>query len=112
MELISPLQTLKTRTALAEGYALLTAALLRAVNIPAVTIVGLAVKENKIQGPHAWNEAYIEDHWINLDTTWDAGYIKGNFEEGLKFNRNPTKQNYDLPNTEFKKTHQPIIDIR
>ena len=112
VQLISPLQTLKTRTALAEGYSLLTAALLRAVNIPAVTIVGLAVKENKIQGPHAWNEAYIEDHWVNLDTTWDAGVITGNFEEGLVFNRRPTKLNLDLKDSEFKKTHKAVIDIR
>lgn len=105
LKLVSPIETLKSKKALAEGYSLLTAALLRAVNIPAVTIIGAAKKENKIQGLHAWNEAYIDDQWINLDTTWDAGKIKGNLEEGLTFISHPTKKYLAQPTSDFKKTH-------
>ena len=112
MDLVSPLKTLETKTAVAEGYSLLTAALLRAVNIPTVTIIGLALNEGEAQGPHAWNEAYIKDRWVNLDTTWDAGGTTGNFDEGLTFVSKPSRNFLDMPDAEFRKTHQAVIDFK
>ena len=70
--------------AVCEGYATLTAALLRAVNIPAKTVNGYGLNASDISGwtqrrlsgaetNHSWNEAYINDRWIIIDTTWDCG---------------------------------------
>lgn len=112
LDLISASKTLKRKTAICEGYALLTAALLRAVGIPAVTIVGLAIKDNEAQGSHAWNEAYIDDRWVNLDTTWDAGGVTGNLQQGLTFVSRPSMKHFDMPDVVFKKTHKAIIDIK
>lgn len=112
LQLISPVVTLETKTAVAEGYSLLTAALLRAVNIPAVTIIGIALRDGQPQGPHAWNEAYVENRWINVDTTWDSGGTTGNFEQGLKFVSRPTKKHLDMPDFEFKKSHRAVIDVK
>lgn len=112
LDLISTSNTLKRRIAVAEGYSLLTAALLRAVNIPTVVVIGYALKDGTAQGVHTWNEAYLDDRWINLDTTWDAGGITGNPEQGLKFVSRPSRQHLDMPDTEFKKTHKVVFDIK
>ena len=112
MQLISAKAVLLNKISVAEGYALLTAALLRAVNIPAVTIAGVALLNDEVQGPHAWNEAFVEGRWINLDTTWDSGGVNGNLDEGLTFVKNPSRRFFDTPDAEFKKTHRALIDIR
>ncbi len=112
LELIAASKTLERRKAIAEGYSLLTAALIRAVNIPAVTVVGYALKGKEVQGAHAWNEAYVDDRWINLDTTWDAGGITGNMDEGLSFVSRPARDFFDMPDSEFKKTHKAVFDIK
>ncbi len=66
-------------------FAVLTAAMCRAVGIPARIVTGLVYtktfgnKEN-VFGGHAWVEAYVGDKWIGLDATrapkgFDAGHI-------------------------------------
>jgi hypothetical protein len=66
-------------------FAVLTAAMCRAVGIPARVVTGLVYtktfgnKEN-VFGGHAWVEAYVGDKWIGLDATrtpkgFDAGHI-------------------------------------
>jgi len=75
---------LKNRLAICEGYSNLTAALLRASDIPAKTVSGhgrLTAKtgdwtQNQLSGKdinHFWNEAYIDGRWVIIDTTWDCG---------------------------------------
>ena len=69
-------------------HAVLTAALCRAVGIPAQVVTGLAYVEEwrTVQngfGGHAWTRAYIGDKWIGLDAAfrgaglggYDAGHI-------------------------------------
>ena len=75
--------TLKNRRAVCNGYSNLTAALLRAVGIPAKTVNGFGRTtrtggwtQSKISGNstnHVWNEAYVDGRWIIIDTTWDSG---------------------------------------
>lgn len=66
-------------------FAVLTAAMCRAVGIPARVVFGIvyvkafAGREN-VFGGHAWVEAYVGDRWIGLDATrapkgFDAGHI-------------------------------------
>lgn len=68
-------------------FAVLTAALCRAVGIPAQVVVGIAYVEDfaGLQGfgGHAWDQAYVGDKWIGLDAAfkstgrggYDAGHI-------------------------------------
>ncbi len=66
-------------------FAVLTAAMCRAVGIPARVVSGLVYvksfgsREN-VFGGHAWVEAYVGDKWVGLDATraprgFDAGHI-------------------------------------
>jgi hypothetical protein len=75
---------MNSRRSICVGYANLTAALLRAKEIPAKTVSGYGrittktgtwtlsqLSGNEIN--HVWNEAYINGRWIIIDTTWDSG---------------------------------------
>ncbi len=82
-------------------FAVLTAALCRAVGIPAQVVVGVAyVSEFAGQegfGGHAWAQAYVQGKWVGLDAAFkssgrgghDAGHIAlavGNGDPGDFFN--------------------------
>lgn len=66
-------------------HAVLTAALCRAVGIPARVVCGLVYADEfagrrNIFGGHAWTEAYVGSVWVGLDATrapdgFDAGHI-------------------------------------
>ena len=68
-------------------FAVLTAAMCRAVGIPAQVVVGIAYVEDfaGLQGfgGHAWSQAYVGDKWVGLDAAfkstgrggYDAGHI-------------------------------------
>lgn len=62
---------LKNRLAVCDGFSNLTVALLQAANIPAKKITGDASGFGG-WGPHAWTEAYIDNHWIFIDSTFAA----------------------------------------
>lgn len=89
------LETLKSKKSVCHGYATLTAALLRASGIPAKVVAGYALGVtggsewtdgilSLTEGNHAWNEAYVDERWVILDTTWDSNhrYEYGKFSEG------------------------------
>jgi hypothetical protein len=86
-------------------FAVLTAAMCRAVGIPAQVVAGVAYVDdflgNQGFGGHAWTQAYIGGKWIGLDASfksagrgsYDAGHIAlaaGNGEPGDLFNMAPT----------------------
>jgi hypothetical protein len=63
-------------------FAVLTAALCRAVGIPAQVVVGVAyVKEfaglEDRFGGHAWTQAYVEDKWVGLDAAFKSAGLGG-----------------------------------
>ncbi len=66
-------------------FAVLTAALCRAVGIPAKVTVGVAYVddfEGKTGfGGHAWTEAYVGDKWVGLDSAFLAGAL-GKYNAG------------------------------
>lgn len=76
-------------------HAVLTAALCRAVGIPARVVSGLVYTDNlagqkNVFGGHAWAEAYIGGVWIGLDATRaPQGYGPGHIALA-KGNGNPT----------------------
>jgi peroxiredoxin len=83
---IGALETLKNKYSVCQGYAELTAALLRASHIPCKLVSGYTsglgytsqtTWSNDIitsnEPNHVWNEAYVDGRWIILDATWDSG---------------------------------------
>jgi len=86
-------------------FAVLTAAMCRAVGIPAQVVAGVAYVDdfmgNRGFGGHAWTQAYIGGKWVGLDASfkgggrggYDAGHIAlaaGNGEPADLFNLAPT----------------------
>jgi len=86
--------TLKNKTSVCHGYAVLTETLLRNAGIPARVVTGHAlgasadgkywddVDHSKTN--HAWNEAFVDGRWVMIDVTWDSGdkYKNGQFHQG------------------------------
>jgi hypothetical protein len=64
-------------------HAVLTAAMCRAVGIPARVVCGLAYvdkfgQRRHVFGPHAWTQARLGDRWVGLDSAldgYDAAHI-------------------------------------
>lgn len=71
---VSAPSVLKYRTATCEGIANLTAALLQAVGIPAKTVSGSALGFLG-WGDHAWTEAFIDNRWVFIDSTYGDRYF-------------------------------------
>jgi hypothetical protein len=70
----SALQVAESRQGDCSEHAVLTAALCRALGIPARVVSGLVYTENlagqkNVFGGHAWTEAYIGGVWVGLDAT-------------------------------------------
>lgn len=82
---------LTEKRAVCLGYANIYAALCRAVGIPCNVVTGYATgvadsAAGKItadtaltaEANHAWNEVYLNEHWVIVDSTWDSrNKIKG-----------------------------------
>lgn len=61
-------------------FAMLTAAMCRAVGVPSRTAMGLVYVDSRNGGPgslayHMWTEVWIDGQWLALDATLGAGYI-------------------------------------
>lgn len=79
------LGVLHARKGVCQGYACLSAALLRSVGVKTKVVQGIAAsgsipeeirKNPQAYSPnHAWNEAYADGRWVVFDATWDAGYV-------------------------------------
>ncbi|MGN7382731.1 transglutaminase-like domain-containing protein [Paenibacillus sp. SAFN-117] len=52
------------------GYSSLFAAMLRSVGIPAKLVMG---HSQYVTEYHAWNEVYLNNEWVTIDTTIDSG---------------------------------------
>lgn len=87
--------TLVNTKGVCEGYANLFSSFCRASGIPCKTIYG-KLREGTNWVDHAWNSVYINKRWINVDTTFGAGYIKDN-----KFIKHPSPLYFDVPDNEF-----------
>lgn len=91
---------LDTQLGVCRDYAFTFAAIARAAGIPTKVVYGDAINSAKNIEKHAWNEAYVNGQWINIDTTWDAGYIKD-----AKFVTALSDKYFNIPAETFAKTH-------
>lgn len=75
--------------AVCQGYAALTEVLLRLANIPVRQTIGYGLGGSGIEAEswdsvgdtsnHVWNEAFINDRWIIIDSTWNS---RNRYENG------------------------------
>jgi transglutaminase-like putative cysteine protease len=83
----SAVEVLKSRQGDCSEHAILTAALCRAVGIPAEVVVGIVYVDEfaghaQVFGGHAWTRALVGDTWVDLDATDSAeGYGVGHIAE-------------------------------
>jgi len=99
-------------------FAVLTAAMCRAVGIPAQVVAGVAYVDDFLGqrgfGGHAWTQAYIGGKWVGLDASfrgggrggYDAGHIilaAGNGEPGDLFNLAPTLGQFKIDKVTVEK---------
>lgn len=110
--------TLSSKRSVCQGYAELTNVLIRSVGIPSRLVTGHALGVSAsgkgwdgvdhTKSNHAWNEAFVDDRWITIDTTWNSG---NKYENGV-FNEGNMKYKYFDPNlVVFSNTHK-IMGIR
>ena len=80
---VDAVSVLKEKRAVCQGYAYLTAALLRASGIPCRVVVGIAMQSGfyanandllatATEENHAWVQAYVDGRWIHIDSTWSS----------------------------------------
>ena len=84
------------RKAVCSGYASLLAALLRPHGIKVRIITGWGKRER-----HAWNQIYLNGRWINVDATWDAGYVNRG-----RFYRRKVWKYFEMDSGTFLRTHR------
>jgi transglutaminase-like putative cysteine protease len=85
-------EVLKTKEGVCRDYAVLTATLLRAANIPAKVSSGLVYYDGRLYY-HAWADAWDGKRWIGLDSTVpedqiSAGHVElatGSVEQAFNF---------------------------
>ena len=87
---MTPVEIYYLRTGASRHFTLLYNALLNAIDIKTLTIVGWAFKKGDISGynstfNHTWTAALIDGKWMELDATWglfegvSAGHILRSF---------------------------------
>lgn len=104
--------TLTSRKGVCEGYAQTFSKVCDLLNIENEIIEGyVRTSSRSINVPlansnHAWNAVKINDKWIYIDATWGAGY-----EMNGKWLRNFNSYFYNIPKSNYFKTHLPEQSI-
>mgnify|MGYP000945932872 CR=1 FL=1 len=92
--------TIEEKKGTCRDYSFTVAALARAAGLEAKVVYGPA-QNGRIRQYHAWNEIKINNQWVSVDSTWDAGYVKNG-----TFTFSPQRNYYKILPTVFSKTHQ------
>jgi len=72
-----------TKKGICYDYAALFAGMARSIGIPARLVMGTT---DNVKGYHAWNDVFINGKWVTVDTTVDAGLLKG--KQSIKMIKN------------------------
>ena len=109
---------LESKRAVCLGFAVLSASLLRSINIPCNVVSGYALgidadkvwsesTVNTTEQNHAWNEAYVDGRWVIFDSTWDC---MNKIENGETVSGKSVTHIYFDANIEFFSANHKIID--
>lgn len=110
---------LSSKRAVCLGYSNLYAALCRSANIPCNVVTGYALgvsagettwNETTLfdtNGNHAWNEVYVDNRWIIVDTTWDS---KNRIENNVGYKDEDISHIYFDANLKFFSQNHRIIE--
>ncbi len=71
-------------SAVCDGYSLAYEYLLQQVGIESIVMVGKAGNDAESAGNHAWNLAYLDEQWVEIDSTWDDIGSREEYVESLK----------------------------
>jgi hypothetical protein len=98
-----PVEVLKKRKAVCEGYANLVKALCDLSGLQCYVVYGIGAVDNHPL-PHAWNVVSIDGRWQLMDATWAAGGVN----DRLKVFRKKFNDEWFFTNPEkFVLTHYP-----
>lgn len=110
---------LSSRRAVCLGYSNLYAALCRSAGIPCNVVTGYALgvgsgekvwnESNMItdEGNHAWNEVYLDNRWVIVDTTWDS---KNKIEDNVGYKDENISHIYFDANLKFFSANHRITE--
>jgi hypothetical protein len=112
-----PLSVIENKRAVCAGYAILLDSLAKSIGIPSQIVSGHALgitsdsplfeDSDKIEANHSWNEVYVDNRWVIIDSTWNS---QNKYQDG-KFERNDSLYTYFDSTLEFLTvTHYLITD--
>lgn len=112
----------RTKKAVCLGYANLYSALCRSISIPCNVVVGYALgvgnddeitwseeTVNTTEANHAWNEVYIDNRWVIVDSTWDS---RNKIVNGTMQNGDGISHLYFDANINFFSANHKIIEYK
>lgn len=111
-------EVIKSKNAVCLGFATLYAALCRSINIPCNVVSGYALgigadtawtdtTTATEEQNHAWNEVYVDNRWIIVDTTWDC---VNKIENGILTQGSEVSHLYFDSNIDFFSANHKIIE--
>ena len=57
--------------AVCSGYAKAFDLLAKKCGLSTTVVTGEAINSSNLNGPHAWNQIYLDGEWYNVDVTWE-----------------------------------------
>jgi len=102
IEMHTAIDVMSSKKGVCGDYSFIFAALARAAGVQTKVVYG-DVWNSTLQNyeKHAWNESLIDDQWVSIDTTWDAGYIYNNVFVGAS-----TDKYLNMNPETFNQTHK------
>lgn len=111
-------EVVKNRNAVCLGFATLYAALCRSIDIPCNVVSGYALgigadtewtDETTLteEQNHAWNEVYVDNRWVIVDTTWDCA---NKIENGVLTEGEEVSHMYFDANIDFFSANHKILE--
>ncbi len=111
-------EVIESRNAVCLGFATLYAALCRSIGIPCNVVSGYALGIGSDtewtdattateEQNHAWNEVYVDNRWVIVDTTWDC---VNKIENGVLTQGSEVSHLYFDANIDFFSSNHKIIE--
>ncbi|MFL5815726.1 MAG: transglutaminase domain-containing protein [Bdellovibrionia bacterium] len=115
---LDALTALQSKVTVCEGYSALYAAIARAAGIRTRIVTGKAYpRRNAPAGAsdeqicqantpgHGWNEVFVNNRWISVDTTFDSGYSSGRTNADFVHFEPKEYRHFDGNVSDFAETH-------